>query len=169
MGANHVIAGERGLIFHKQNKVVGFRNYDSANGEKVSASVTITGALSTAGGTSAIDGPLPFGEIVGVVVVVGAVSYSAYSYLTDSDFGTVEEVYYHTPPTTLPGFPEAKPARRKNGRKRWIDRKGKIYEWDYQHGEVEVYDKTGKKHLGAYDLDTGKKVKQPVPGRTTPK
>lgn len=40
---------------------------------------------------------------------------------------------------------------------------GKIGEWDSQHGEVEVYDKTGKKHQRTYDPD--KKKKNGVPGR----
>ncbi|MEK8072401.1 colicin E3/pyocin S6 family cytotoxin [Rhodococcoides navarretei] len=41
-----------------------------------------------------------------------------------------------------------------NGRKRWVDDKGNIYEWDYQHGAVEKYSKSGK-HLGEYDPNTG--------------
>lgn len=49
------------------------------------------------------------------------------------------------------------------------DSKGKIYEWDGQHGEVEIYDKTGKKHLGAFDHKTGKKVKVGKKGRTVKK
>lgn len=34
-----------------------------------------------------------------------------------------------------------------NERKRWKDDKGNIYEWDYQHGAVEKYNKNGT-HLG---------------------
>ncbi|WP_253509121.1 MULTISPECIES: colicin E3/pyocin S6 family cytotoxin [Pseudomonas] len=34
-------------------------------------------------------------------------------------------------------------------RKRWKDRKGRIYEWDYENGRVELYDKQGK-HLGDF-------------------
>lgn len=63
---------------------------------------------------------------------------------------------HHLPPKELPAYPDAKWAKTKNGRKRWVDSQGKIYEWDYQHGEVEVYDKTGKKHLGGFDPKTGK-------------
>ena len=77
----------------------------------------------------------------------------------------VLESSHHLPPKNLPAFPDAKPSRRKGGRKRWIDSNGKIYEWDSQHGEIEVYDKIGKKHLGGFDHQTGKQRSKPVPGR----
>nr|WP_238474201.1 colicin E3/pyocin S6 family cytotoxin [Pseudomonas cavernicola] len=35
---------------------------------------------------------------------------------------------------------------------------GKIYEWDYQHGTLEKYDKHGK-HLGEFDPVTGDQTK----------
>ncbi|WP_245500897.1 colicin E3/pyocin S6 family cytotoxin [Rhizobium sp. BK251] len=41
------------------------------------------------------------------------------------------------------------------GRARWYDSKGNIYEWDCQHGKLEKFDKSGKKHLGEYDPVTG--------------
>ncbi|WP_082766496.1 colicin E3/pyocin S6 family cytotoxin [Paramesorhizobium deserti] len=50
-----------------------------------------------------------------------------------------------------------------------MDSKGKIYEWDKQHGALEVYDKTGKKHLGEFDPKTGKQTKPGDLGRSTPK
>ncbi len=43
-------------------------------------------------------------------------------------------------------------------RKRWKDNDGKIYEWDYQHGTVELYDKRGK-HLGEFDPESGNRLK----------
>jgi hypothetical protein len=50
-----------------------------------------------------------------------------------------------------------------HGRRRW--RKGKrLYEWDSQHGEIEVYDLRGN-HLGVADVMTGELVKDPVRGR----
>ena len=81
-------------------------------------------------------------------------------------------------PDTLPGFPGARRVRSKTPvqggggmRRRWEDKKN-IYEWDSQHGEVEMYDKRGR-HLGSFDPETGKpitdkdgKVKGPVSGRT---
>jgi RHS repeat-associated protein len=63
----------------------------------------------------------------------------------------------------LPGFPGTKPAKPKTPvqgggglRPRWKDEKGGIYEWDRQHGTVEVYDKRGKNHKGDFDPKTGK-------------
>ncbi|NOI81671.1 filamentous hemagglutinin N-terminal domain-containing protein [Vibrio tubiashii] len=43
-------------------------------------------------------------------------------------------------------------------RRRWKDSKGNIYEWDYQHGEVEKYNKRGK-HLGQFNPETGEQTK----------
>ena len=73
--------------------------------------------------------------------------------------------HYNPPPTNnLPGIPNAKFAKRMNGRKRWTDDKGNIYEWDYQHGAVEKYSKNGR-HLGEYDPNTGIQTKPPDPTR----
>ena len=65
----------------------------------------------------------------------------------------------------LPAFPDAKPAKKKTQRQggggkrmRWKDKKKKIYEWDYQHGTVEVYNKRGK-HIGEFDPETGEQLK----------
>ena len=82
---------------------------------------------------------------------------------------------YHKPPDLLPAFPDAVSARPKSSvrgggkkRNRWLDTRGRIYEWDFQHGAVEMYDKQGK-HLGEFDPDTGKQTKPAKNGRTTPK
>lgn len=78
---------------------------------------------------------------------------------------------YHLPPKGLPAFPDAVKAPSKTSvqggggtRKRWKDRKGRIFEWDAQHGTVEMYDKQGK-HLGEYNPDTGEQTKPSNPGR----
>lgn len=86
---------------------------------------------------------------------------------------------YFTPPQTnppLPAFPDAKKAPRKTViqgggglRARWKDSKGKIYEWDSQHGTVEVYDKSGRRHLGEFDPATGKQTKPADPTRRVEK
>ncbi|MCT4536030.1 colicin E3/pyocin S6 family cytotoxin [Halodesulfovibrio sp.] len=39
-----------------------------------------------------------------------------------------------------------------------------FYEWDYTHGDIEVYD-SKRRHLGSMDPLTGKMSKSPVPGR----
>lgn len=41
----------------------------------------------------------------------------------------------------------------------------RLYEWDYTHGDVEVYNYRGQ-HLGSADPETGQMTKPPVPGRT---
>jgi hypothetical protein len=71
---------------------------------------------------------------------------------------------YHPPPKTLPGFPNAKPAKPKTPmgggkkRKRWKNDDGDILEWDYQHGKIERYNDKGK-HKGEYDPNTGNQTK----------
>ncbi|KAA0945127.1 toxin [Pseudomonas sp. ANT_H14] len=82
---------------------------------------------------------------------------------------------YHPAPKGLMAFPDAARDKSKNSvqgggkkRTRWKDSKGRIYEWDSQHGAVEMYDKQGK-HLGEYNPETGEQTKPAKPGRTTPK
>ncbi|MEZ8767690.1 colicin E3/pyocin S6 family cytotoxin [Vibrio alginolyticus] len=75
----------------------------------------------------------------------------------------------------LPAFPDAIKAKKKTAvqgggklRERWKDRKGRIYEWDSQHGKVEVYTKNGK-HLGEFDHITGEQTKDADPSRKVEK
>lgn len=82
---------------------------------------------------------------------------------------------YYPAPTSLTAFPDAKSAPLKTtvrggGRKRrrWKDHSGKIYEWDSQHGAVELYTKQGK-HLGEFDAETGKQTKPANPSRRVEK
>lgn len=82
---------------------------------------------------------------------------------------------YHPAPTTLPAFPDIKPAPLKTSvrgggkkRRRWKDPSGKIYEWDSQHGKVELYTKQGK-HIGEYDPETGEQTKPADPARRVEK
>ncbi|MFJ2538677.1 MULTISPECIES: colicin E3/pyocin S6 family cytotoxin [unclassified Pseudomonas] len=83
--------------------------------------------------------------------------------------------YHPAPADGLAAFPDAVSTRSKSSvqgggkkRARWKDSKGRIYEWDSQHGAVEMYDKQGK-HLGEFDAETGEQTKAAKPGRTTPK
>ncbi|WP_448109056.1 S-type pyocin domain-containing protein [Pseudomonas azerbaijanoccidentalis] len=80
---------------------------------------------------------------------------------------------YYDHPKTLPAFPDAVRAKSKSsvqggGRKRarWVDHKGRIYEWDYKSNAVEKYDKLGI-HLGEYNHITGEQTKPAKPGRKT--
>lgn len=76
---------------------------------------------------------------------------------------------HHVPPRSLPGFPDAQRALGKTSlsgnrrRARWRD-DIYIYEWDYQHGTVEVYNLRGF-HIGEFDPNTGVKIKDATPGR----
>ncbi|CAI8854790.1 Toxin [Pseudomonas sp. IT-P12] len=72
---------------------------------------------------------------------------------------------YHTPPRTLPAFSDAIRVKTKGNRKRWESKK-RIYEWDYEHGAVEVYNWAGD-HLGEFDATTGKQTGEAKPGRRT--
>lgn len=53
-------------------------------------------------------------------------------------------------------------------RDRWKD-KNHIYEWDSKKGKVEVFNKTGKKHLGEFDSITGAQTGKAVPNRKVEK
>ncbi|MDO8404165.1 MAG: S-type pyocin domain-containing protein [Pseudomonas sp.] len=72
---------------------------------------------------------------------------------------------YHTPPKTLPAYPDAIPVRSKGNRKRWESKK-RIYEWDYQHGAVEIYNWAGD-HLGEFNAETGEQTDDAKPERRT--
>jgi hypothetical protein len=79
--------------------------------------------------------------------------------------GNTPMVMVVIPPKTLPGFPGAvkvKPKTPRQGgglRARWRDQAtGRILEWDYQHGAVEVYDAKGA-HIGEFNPDTGQQLK----------
>jgi hypothetical protein len=85
---------------------------------------------------------------------------------------SVPSLGYHPKPENLPAFPDAIWARPKTliqggGKKRprWKDRDGNIYEWDFQHGAIEKYNKRGK-HLGEFDHITGEQNKSPDNTRT---
>ncbi|MBC3302415.1 S-type pyocin domain-containing protein [Pseudomonas sp. SWRI18] len=76
---------------------------------------------------------------------------------------------YHKAPNTeqITGFEnlkKAKPMTPKQGsaglRERWIDDKGRrIYEWDSQHGELEIYLASDGSHIGAFNHLTGEQLK----------
>ena len=48
-------------------------------------------------------------------------------------------------------------------------RTGIIYEWDSQHGTVEIYDRSGRNHLGEFDPETGEQTKPADPSRKVEK
>jgi Cytotoxic len=74
--------------------------------------------------------------------------------------GNPARLPYVPAPEALPGFPEARRTMPKGRRRRWVDSRGRIYEWDYQHGRVEVYDRRGR-HLGEFDPASGQRLQGP--------
>jgi len=76
------------------------------------------------------------------------------------------------PPRRLSAFPDALPAKPKSPvqgggglRPRWKDAKGRIYEWDSRHGTVEIYGRSGRRHLGEFEPITGRRIKRADPRR----
>jgi hypothetical protein len=49
-------------------------------------------------------------------------------------------------------------------RRRWKDDRGFLYEWDYQHGAVEIFNARGQ-HIGEFDHRTARRLKPAEPGR----
>lgn len=86
---------------------------------------------------------------------------------------------YHPAPKTeeIKGFGELKEGKWKTPkqggggkRKRWFGDKGrKIYEWDYQHGEIEGYRASDGQHIGVFDPKTGNQIKPADPKRNIKK
>lgn len=81
---------------------------------------------------------------------------------------------YYGHPKTLPAFPDAVKVKSKSSvqgggkqRARWVDRKGRIYEWDYKSNAVEKYDKFGTTHLGEFNHLTGEQTGPADPKRKT--
>ncbi|MEX0167005.1 S-type pyocin domain-containing protein [Pseudomonas brassicacearum] len=81
--------------------------------------------------------------------------------------GNPDHDYYPAPETEeITGFSNLKEVKKKTPkqggaglRERWVDPKGRtIYEWDSQHGELEVYRASDGSHLGAFDHRTGVQV-----------
>lgn len=99
-------------------------------------------------GIANLDGPVPVADVpAGAVLVSGLAGVAllqATENLVNKWHPILSSLNSIPPPKTLPGFPGAVKARRKNERARWHFPNGDIGEWDSQHGEVEVYDKQEK-------------------------
>ena len=65
----------------------------------------------------------------------------------------------------LRGLEEVQPYRGNTKTNGESGRKCRLYQWDYTHGDTEVYDCAGK-HLGSMDPANGKMTKLAEPGRT---
>jgi hypothetical protein len=79
----------------------------------------------------------------------------------------IAAIYQPPPPLDeLPGFPGTHRSKAKTRfpggkRRRWKDGEGRIYEWDYLHGTVEVWNPRGDRHLGDFDYISGRQVGPP--------
>jgi hypothetical protein len=112
------------------------------------------------------------GATAGELGLIELLGPAALFLIIPDDTGSTAAVnQYAPPPEDLAAFPDAKRARSKTPvsgggglRRRWKDTDGQIYEWDYQHGKVELYDKRGRS-LGEFDPDTGERTKDPDPKR----
>jgi RHS repeat-associated protein len=101
----------------------------------------------------------------GSVVIEGYLASREWRSMIKSPFAAIIS-YYVPAPDTLVGFPNARRSRSKTPmgggklRRRWKDSDGNIYEWDYQHGTVEKYNRRGR-HQGEFDAATGRQTKSP--------
>lgn len=67
-------------------------------------------------------------------------------------------------PADSPVWGKTEPARGKTRTNGERGRAKEYYEWDYTHGDIEVYDGKGR-HKGSKDPTTGEMTKPPVKGR----
>jgi hypothetical protein len=70
----------------------------------------------------------------------------------------------YRPPSFLDNYPVL--SKRIDGKKTWKSPDGKrLYQWDSQHGDFEIYSATNGVHVGCADKLTGRTIKPPVKGR----
>lgn len=76
------------------SRFVGVLSSQGTFRRRVSPRGAVIGALPVAGGAAAADGPLPIGDIVGVVILLGTLAYAAYlSTRTAADEARCEAQY----------------------------------------------------------------------------
>lgn len=80
--------------------------------------------------------------------------------------GVLVHNYIPPPRGPLPGFPGSVLKGNKGGRQTWETKKY-ICQWDSDHGNVEVFNKGDKEHLGGYNPNTGERSPG-KPGRAVP-
>ncbi|MCZ6168034.1 colicin E3/pyocin S6 family cytotoxin [Campylobacter ureolyticus] len=116
-----------------------------------------------------------FLAICGITTVAGTTAYGAKrlgeKYASGNEIGSNYKNSYIPKPTKkelsdddyLPELSKAKSKTPVSGggalRPRWKDNKGDMYEWNSQHGEMEIYDKQ-ENHKGSYNPKTKEKNQQ---------
>ncbi|MEV7236754.1 RHS repeat-associated core domain-containing protein [Streptomyces sp. NPDC051020] len=104
----------------------------------------------------------PLGWIIGLLAAIGITVYAVYK-------GTqwVVHRHGHTEKAAPGNSPYWKKLRPYKGKTKTNGKNGKsrrYYEWDYTHGDIEVYDSKGS-HLGSADPEGGQIYKPKVKGR----
>ena len=109
---------------------------------------------------------LAFGQAIPSQIVASENDCSKVQILDSLSKKIAEEIRNSFGPKTASGkyLESLQPVKRKGGRARWKDEDGFIYEWDSQHGELEVYDRNGN-HVGVKDPNTGAWTKPRKRGR----
>jgi hypothetical protein len=143
-------------------------------------SATSDVAKAVGGVLALVDGPFPFGDIFGLVIVGTFVLYDIYE-SSKNNSAPANSLIGGSSPATPPEDPNDRKFNvNKSESEQWqkLDNvknskyrssgKGankQYYDWDYTHNDIEVYDKLGN-HLGSMNPVTGEMYKPPVPGRT---
>ncbi|MFK0288449.1 DNRLRE domain-containing protein [Streptomyces sp. NPDC090499] len=138
--------------------------YDYCNANPVTC-LDLTGdfaAVAAIGFFEAADFWNPVGWIVALLVAIGIVTYAVYK-------GGEWLVHHHghvakATPSSSPYWGKLKPYKGKTKSNGKSGSKKRYFEWDYTHGDIEVYDKNGN-HLGSADPEDGHIYKPPVKGR----
>ncbi|MEV5847796.1 DNRLRE domain-containing protein [Streptomyces sp. NPDC051985] len=104
----------------------------------------------------------PIGWIVAGLIALGILTYGVYK------AGVWIAHHHHhaakSTPSNSPYWKKLTPYKGKTKSNGKSGSKKRYFEWDYTHGDIEVYDKNGK-HLGSADPNGGHIYKPPVKGR----
>ncbi|WP_327112799.1 colicin E3/pyocin S6 family cytotoxin [Streptomyces sp. NBC_01341] len=104
----------------------------------------------------------PIGWIVAGLIALGILTYGVYQagvWIAHYNHHTAKST-----PSNSPYWKKLTPHKGKTKSNGKSGSKKRYFEWDYTHGDIEVYDKNGK-HLGSADPNGGHIYKPPVKGR----
>ncbi len=103
---------------------------------------------------------------LGVITVIVTVGYVVLSNQTSSTLNVDTSITVDVVTSSVKNLPweDLQPFRGKTKTNGETGKNRRYYEWDYTHGDVEVYDRRGR-HLGSMDPETGEMTKPAVAGR----